>query len=60
LDLRQLSDLARFYDIHPALLLLPPARDQTLRALDLARRMDRETAEDWLRLGERLASKPTA
>lgn len=61
-DLEDLEKLASFYGIHPATLLLAPEDgpkfEAMRRASELAERMGPDAAEDWLRMGERLAPKP--
>ncbi len=62
LDIGDLEKLASFYGVHPAVLLLAPEDgpkfEAMRRASQLAERMGPEAAEDWLRMGERLAPPP--
>lgn len=60
--LSDLEKLASFYGVHPAVLLLAPEDtpkfEAMRRASQLAERMGPEDAQDWLRMGERLAPTP--
>lgn len=62
MDMEDLEKLASFYGVHPAVLLLAPDEgpkfEAMRRASSLAERMGPEAAEDWLRMGKRLAPKP--
>jgi transcriptional regulator with XRE-family HTH domain len=59
LDLEDLETLARIYEVHPSALLMDPAegpKAETMRiASEVARSLDTETAEEWVRIGQRLA-----
>lgn len=62
LKMTDLERLAAFYGVHPATLLLAPEDgpkfEAMRRASQLAERMGPEAAEDWLRMGERIAPSP--
>lgn len=59
--LDDLEKLAKLYGIHPAALLLAPEEgpkfEAMRRASHLAEQMGPSTAEDWLRMGERIVPK---
>ena len=61
MSMEDLERLAAFYGVHPAALLLAPEEgprfEAMRRASGLAERMGPDAAEDWLRMGERLAPK---
>lgn len=64
MDLSDLEKLAKFYGVHPAALLLAPEEgpkfEAMRRASQIAERMGPDAAEDWLRMGERVAPGPAA
>lgn len=60
-DLEDLGRLANHYGVHPAALLFAPDDaagkvSRMQRASTIAERIEAEAAEEWLRLGQRLAS----
>ena len=58
-DLDDVAKLAIAYNVHPAMLLFAPPGgsefEQLRRASEALRAMAPEDAEDWLRMGRRLA-----
>jgi transcriptional regulator with XRE-family HTH domain len=59
LNLKDIENLAKVYDLHPAALLMPPAESERVelmrQASDVAGRLDSEAGAEWVRLGQRLA-----
>ena len=58
LDLEDLEKLAAVYGVHPATLLVAPEEgpvaDDMRKASEIARRLSRDAAKEWLAVGDRM------